>query len=86
MTLLKILYVFWVAFFAFLWFISPAIGHNPNRVDEFFVMLGVDIAPLLIYSLCALAIKRDKKYLIMFFILFSYYPLIIILALAKIIY
>ena len=74
MILLKILYVFWVAFFAFGWFISPAIGPS-DRTSDFFIMLGVDIAPLLIYSLCALVIKRNKRYLKMFFILLLYYPL-----------
>lgn len=75
MIILKVLYVCWVSFFAFLWFILPALPHHENRVGEFLVMLGLDIAPLLVYSLCCFAIKRDKKYLIMFFVLFAYYPL-----------
>ena len=75
MIALKIIYVCWIAFFAFLWIISPAVVHNPDRVEEFFIMLGLDIAPLLIYSLCALVIKRNKRYLKMFFILLLYYPL-----------
>ncbi|MGX3045810.1 hypothetical protein [Helicobacter sp. T3_23-1056] len=85
MIILKIFYACWIAFFAFGWFISPAIGPS-DRTSDFFIMLGVDIAPLLIYSLCRLVIKRDKKYLIMFCVLFAYYPFILILALAKIIY
>ena len=74
MIILKILYVFWVAFFAFGWFISPAIGPS-DRTSDFVIMLGLDIVPLLIYSLCCFAIKRDKKYLTMFSVSFACYPL-----------
>ena len=75
MILLIILYACWIAFWGFLWIISPMVAHNPNRIEEFFIMLGLDLVPLLVYSLFCLMIKRNKKYLIMFCVLLLYYPL-----------
>ena len=63
MKTLKILYVCWIIFFITGWFISPIIGHNPNRV------------PPIAVNLWFFATKRDKKYLRNFLIFFSYYPL-----------
>ena len=75
MILLIILYACWIAFWGFLWIISPMVAHNPNRIEEFFIMLGLDLVPLLVYSLFCLMIKRNKKYLIMFCVLLLCYPL-----------
>ena len=75
MKTFKILYVCWIIFFITGWFISPIIGHNPNRVEEFFIMLGWIIFPPIAVNLWFFATKRDKKYLRNFLIFFSYYPL-----------
>ena len=33
------------------WFISPIVGHNPDRVEEFFIMLGWIVFPPMIANL-----------------------------------
>ncbi|TQR60605.1 hypothetical protein DMC01_04910 [Campylobacter troglodytis] len=75
MKTLNMLYLCWVIFCIIGWFISPIIGHNPNRVEEFFIMLGWIIFPPMIVNLWLFATKRNKKYLMMFCVLFLYYPL-----------
>ena len=85
MKTLNMLYLCWVIFCIIGWFISPIIGHNPNRVEEFFIMLGWIIFPPMIVNLWLFATNRNKKYLSNFLIFFSYYPFILILALTRII-
>ncbi|ENT7260147.1 hypothetical protein ACJP9E_001776 [Campylobacter jejuni] len=69
MRILKILYICWIILCVVGWFISPIVGHNPNRVEEFFIMLGWIVFPLMIANLWLFGITRIKKYLRNFFIL-----------------
>ncbi|ECK7598410.1 hypothetical protein FRQ50_08600 [Campylobacter jejuni] len=75
MRILKILYICWIILCVVGWFISPIVGHNPNRVEEFFIMLDWIVFPLMIANLWLFGITRIKKYLRNFLILFLYYPL-----------
>ncbi|MCW1604280.1 hypothetical protein OLU59_02125 [Campylobacter jejuni] len=42
MRILKILYICWIILCVVGWFISPIVGHNPNRVEEFFYNAWLD--------------------------------------------
>ena len=75
MILLIILYACWLAFWGFVWIIAHAMVYSPDIVQEFLIILGLDLVPLLVYSLFCLMIKRNKKYLMMFCVLLLYYPL-----------
>ena len=75
MILLIILYACWLAFWGFVWVVAHAMAYSPNIVQEFLIILGLDLVPLLIYSLFCLVIKRNKKYLMMFCVLLLCYPL-----------
>ncbi|HAA2076693.1 TPA_asm: hypothetical protein GD894_08280 [Campylobacter coli] len=79
MRILKILYICWIILCVVGWFISPIVGHNPNRVEEFFIMLGWIVFPLMIANLWLFGITRIKKYLIRFLLLLLYCPLAILL-------
>ncbi|TLD91452.1 hypothetical protein LS64_012020 [Helicobacter saguini] len=79
MKILKILYVCWVVFCIFGYIISPLIGHNPDRFEEFFIMMSWIILPLVVVNLWLFGITRVKKYLLRFFLLLLYYPLAVLL-------
>ena len=79
MTLLKILYVCWVVLLAFLWFTFLSIAYNPDVFEVALEFIGLGIAPLVVYNLWIFAITGIKKYLKIFFILFTYYPLAVVL-------
>ncbi|ARJ56690.1 hypothetical protein CCUN_1093 [Campylobacter cuniculorum DSM 23162 = LMG 24588] len=79
MKILKILYICWIILCVVGWFISPIVGHNPDRVYEFFVMLGWIVFPPMIANLWLFGITRIKKYLIRFFLLLLYYPVAFII-------
>ncbi|OBV29176.1 hypothetical protein BKN38_04200 [Helicobacter sp. CLO-3] len=79
MKVFKILYIFWVILFIFAWILSPVIGHNPNRLKEFFIAVGWIILPLIVLNLWLFFMIEDKKYLKRFFLLLLYYPLALIL-------
>ncbi|RDU61574.1 hypothetical protein CQA53_09940 [Helicobacter didelphidarum] len=79
MKTLKILYICWIILFIFAWIISPYIGHNPDRFEEFLITMGLIILPLMIANLWLFGITRIKKYLIRFFYSILYYPLAILL-------
>lgn len=75
MDIIKILYTCWVTLCITGWIISPMIGHNPDRVKEFFIMLGFIAFPLMIANLFAFVTTWTKKYLKNFLILLCCYPL-----------
>lgn len=79
MRILKGLYVCWILFWVVAWLISPMIAHNPNRIAEFFKMLGLIAFPAMVASLVLFAIKRVKAHLIWFLVLLLCYPLGLIL-------
>ncbi len=79
MRVLKLLYITYIIIFLVGFLISPLIAHNPNRVVEFFIMLGWIILPLIVANLWLFGITRIKKYLIRFLLLSLYYPLAFVL-------
>lgn len=79
MRILKGLYVCWVVVLVVGWFISPMIAHNPDRVEEFFIMLGLIVFPAMMANLVLFVIKRVKAHLIWFLVLLLSYPLGLIL-------
>ena len=74
MQILKKLYICWIVLCVMLWFISPIVGHNPDRVEDFFKVLGLIVLPPILFNLWFFAITGDKKYLKVFLILLCYYP------------
>ncbi|EIA89197.1 hypothetical protein cco71_09041 [Campylobacter coli 317/04] len=40
MRILKILYICWIILCVVGWFISPIVGHNPDRFKEFLIVIG----------------------------------------------
>lgn len=79
MQFLKILYICWIVLCVVGWLISPLVGHNPDRIEEFFIMLGWIAFPPMVVNLWLFGITRVKKYLKVFSILLCYYPLAFIL-------
>lgn len=67
MRILKGLYVCWVVVLVVGWFISPMIAHNPDRVEEFFIMLGLIVFPAMVANLVLFVIKRAASILILSF-------------------
>ncbi|BEJ71538.1 hypothetical protein B10328_07750 [Campylobacter coli] len=45
MRILKILYICWIILCVVGWFISPIVGHNPDRFKEFLIVIGWIILP-----------------------------------------
>lgn len=79
MRILKILHICWMLFWVVAWLISPMIAHNPNRVEEFFIMLGLIAFPPMVVNLLLFALKRVKAHLIWFLALLLCYPLGVVL-------
>ncbi len=79
MRILKILYICWIILCVEGWFISPIVGHNPDRFKEFLIVIGWIILPPIVVNLWLFLITRIKKYLIRFLLLLLYCPLAILL-------
>ncbi|EAH6554197.1 hypothetical protein EI237_06180 [Campylobacter coli] len=79
MRILKILYICWIILCVVGWFISPIVGHNPDRFKEFLIVIGWIILPPIVVNLWLFLITRIKKYLIRFLLLLLYCPLAILL-------
>lgn len=80
MQILKILYICWIVLCVVGWLISPLVGHNPDRIKEFFIMLGWIAFPPMVANLWLFGITGVKKHLTRFLILLLLcYPLIFIL-------
>ena len=77
--ILKVLYIIYIALWIVGFLISPLVGHNPDRVEEFFIMLGWIVLPPMVANLWLFGITRVKQYLTNFLILFLYYPLAFVL-------
>lgn len=80
MQKLKILYICWVVFCIFLWIISPLVAHNPDMTEEFFIMVGWIILPLLIFILYRFFRTRKRKFVYIALLLLLYYPLAYVLS------
>ncbi|EAH7346893.1 hypothetical protein E7R50_08480 [Campylobacter jejuni] len=72
-------YIVWIVFCISGFVISPAVGHNPNRVYEFFVMLGWIIFPLILLMLYRFFSLCEIKFLYIALLLLLYYPIASIL-------
>ncbi|EAI6362779.1 hypothetical protein CDX27_09105 [Campylobacter coli] len=79
MRILKILYICWIILCVVGWFMSPIVGHNPDRFKEFLIVIGWIILPPIVVNLWLFLITRIKKYLIRFLLLLLYCPLAILL-------
>ncbi|TLD91885.1 hypothetical protein LS64_011230 [Helicobacter saguini] len=75
MKILKILYICWVVFWIFVWILLFLIGHNPDGLKSFLIVIAWIILPLLIFVFYHWLRTKKRKFFYISILLLLYYPI-----------